>query len=294
MNPRVNLSSFSKSIAGAETKFFDKMEEETSYGQKPGLNEIGRISVGELAPTQNGGTRPAGIDYFRIRTRHRMVEKSILDNYGEKPSTLPIFFNTSDFNNHCFEQLVLRDGAGKKFAYSDGETFFCWNKKTASYVERHIDNDPEIASKILKLCRESSNKSGGADWAHEITLRFCIKDVGVLGYWQFTSKGSKTTIPALRNVIDQCFQVFGFFEFLPFQMSVTMAQGNKPGENRKYPVVNITPAFSFEKGMQLAQFVQENPDFRTANFALMDFAKPGDQKLLLISNNNQDASQTQG
>lgn len=293
MNARVNLGSFAKSMAGATTKFFDKVEEKTSYGQKPGLNEIGRISIGELVATDKGGMRPAAIDYFRIRTNHKMVEKSIYDEYGQKPNVLPIFFNTSDFNNHCFEQLVLRDSAGKKFAYSDGETFFCWNKKTSSYVERHIDNDPEIAAKILKLCRESSNKPAAVDWAHEMTLRFCIRNVGALGYWQFTSKGAKTTIPALRSVIDQCFQVFGFFEFLPFNMSVSIAQGNKPGENRKYPVVNITPAFSFERGLQLAQHVAENPDFLKPKLALMDLSKPSNQKLLLTSNDNQNASETE-
>ena len=290
MNARVNIDSFSQSIKGVKSNFMEKEATVTSYGQKPHMSEIGRISVGELVTRegQNGSyTAPAGLDYFRFRTIHKTVMAKVSEVYGHQPNSLPIFFNTDDPAAHCIESLTLRDKAGKKVAYGDGMEFMVWNAKRGIYEPRSVEKNPTLAADILEYVRKGAandRQREAIDWKHEFTLRFCIKDVPALGYWQFQTGAAKTSLLNLRSTMDQCMEVFKQIAFLPFLLTVKMAESNNPGFARKYPVVEIIPQFSFERGLQLAQYIEQNPGFRVANLALMNVNAGGSIPELMEAN----------
>lgn len=270
MKARINMESFAQGVKGSDSKFFEKEAKETVFGAKSGLPEIGRLSIGA---DMEGRKFPGSIDYFRVRTMNRVIESQMHQKYGNEPKTLPIFFNTNLIENHCIERLELRDNAGKLLAYGDGENFKVWNDTKKGYVSTDIHKRPEIVAQCLEFARTgitSPEKRALIDWKHTLDLRFCIKEVGAMGFWQLSTKAAKTTIPALRGLIDQCFEIFGFFAFMPFYLTVKMVESNTPGITRKYPVVDIIPAFSFEVGAQLSEYIRQNPNFRQSNLALVD------------------------
>lgn len=283
MKARINIDSFQKSVGESQTSFFNKEAKETSYGKKSGLNEIGRIRVGEMKSNNNGASFPSALDYFKVDTIHKMVAHEMAKKYTNQPKTLPVFFHTNDIENHCIESLKLRDKAGKLIAYGDGETFHIWNDARKEYIQTDTTKRPNIAAEALEYARKGINGDARLkiDWEHILTLRFCIKDVAAVGFWQFETKAAKTTIVGIRNMIDQCIEIWGRFAFLPFFLSVKMAESNTPGIKRKYPIVELTPSFSLERGLQLAEFLKDNEDFRPANLALMDVTQ--DDTMIILN-----------
>lgn len=281
------MDSFAQGVKGTDSKFFDKEAKETVFGSKSGLPEIGRLSIGA---DMEGRSFPGAIDYFRVKTKNRVVESQMFQKYGKEPKTLPIFFNTNSIENHCIERLELRDNAGKMLAYGDGENFMIWKAARKDYVATSISDRPDIVEKALEFARTgitNEAKRAAIDWKHTLDLRFCIKEVGAMGFWQLSTRAAKTTIPALRGLIDQCFEVFGLFAFLPFDLTVKMVESNTPGITRKYPVVDIVPAFSFEVGAQLAAYARNNPNFRQSNLALVDLRdKQTVDQITAVSNSN--------
>lgn len=277
MNARVNINAFKEGMKNTQdTQFFNKEAKTTTYGQKSGLTEIGRIRIGEKTKNANGKEYPTSLDYFLFDTINKILVARAHESYGDKPNVLPIFFHTNDIANHCIEELVLINQAGKLVASGDGENFLVYNKKTDSYVEKSISTNPNLASDILEFTRNglTDKQRANVDWKHRITLRFCIFKVPAAGYWQFQSYASKTSIVALRDVIDQCIAMWnGNFSFLPFNLMVKKVESNSPGTKRTYPVVDLVPAISTEAGIFLAKHIQENPDFSPANFALMDMTR---------------------
>ena len=287
MQSRINKDAFKSGMKEAhDTKFFDKeAADNTAHGQKQQLPEIGRITIGEKV--KNGAIEyPKAVDYFKLNTIQKAVEGRFNEKYGEKPNLLPIFFTTNDFANHCIERLTLRNSAGQLVAWGDGENFQSFNMKSGKYVPVNIVDHPDFPARKLAEVRTglTAKQTASVDWSHELILRFCIKDIPAMGYFQFQSKAAKTTIPALTSMIDGCMESLGMFAFMQFNMSVKFAESNNPGAKKKYPVVSIVPAFSMEVGLKLAAFMQENQDFRPSNIALMDLSKADDTNRLLDSN----------
>lgn len=282
MKARINIDSFKSSVGESQTKFFDKEAKETSHGKKSGLPKLGNVKIGEMKNLENGKSFPSSLDHFKIDTVHNVLAMKANERYGNQPKTLDILFHTNEIENHCIEQLRLRDSSGKLVAYGDGENFMFWNENKKDYVSVSTDKKPNFASEALEYTRSKANqdKRHLIDWEHILTLRFCIRDLGALGFWQFETKAAKTTIGNIRDMIDQCTQLWGTFQFFPFILSVKMAESNNPGMKRKYPVVDLVPAISMEQGLRLADHIKNNDSFRPANIALMDFKQENAVTLL--------------
>jgi len=225
---------------------------------KRALPEAGRISIGDKGKTKEGKEYPRSTDYFVIRGSNALALQAI---YGDKPTSLPIFFYSDDFEDVCSERLEIRDSAGRLFGYGDGETFHIYNPKTGEYVTVKTTERPDIMEATKAFLKQ--------DWAAVLTVRFAIRGVPVLGYWQFSTRAIKTSIPNLRDRFDECLAAFGTVRFFPFMLNVKKVKSNKPGDSKQYPVVDILPQFSIETGLKLAEYLTANPDFNQARLALM-------------------------
>ncbi|RYC66317.1 recombination directionality factor [Spirosoma sordidisoli] len=220
------------------------------------LPEVGRISIGETVTPERGKSYPRSTDYFVIRSTYARL---ISDRYGEKPSELPVLFYSDELSEVCPERLEIRDQAGRLFGSGDGETFLIWNATAKRYQPYSQADHPDI------LQRTASHL--GTQWVPTLTLRFAVKDVPVLGYWQFSTHGVATSIPNLRDRFDACLRDLGMIRFLPFMLTVKKVRSNKPGDSRQYPVVDLIPQLSIETGLRISQYVQDNPTFNPARLA---------------------------
>jgi hypothetical protein len=261
------------------------LQKEVAQAAQPAkrtLPEVGRISIGEKGFTADNRAFPKSTDYFVVRSK---FEQKVKEKYGDKPTELPVFFYSDDFNEACTERLEIRDKAGALYAYGDGETFHVFNQ--GSYKPVPLASKPDL----IEACENYLKKEAGAmaryiKWAHVLTMRFCIKDVAVLGYWQFSTKAVATSIPNLRDRFDGSMQVFGLVRFLPFALTIKKVKSNKPGVSDTYPIVDLVPMFSMETGLQVSKLLSENPEVNPARLALMDLSKPleiGTNGLLLGS-----------
>ncbi|WP_080056829.1 recombination directionality factor [Spirosoma aerolatum] len=246
------------------------------------LPEVGRISIGEKGYTADNRAFPKSTDYFVVRSR---FDQKVTAQYGDKPTELPVFFYSDDFNEVCTERLEIRDKAGALYAYGDGETFYVYSK--GAYLPVTIDKRPDLIESCENyLKQQAGSQAKYIKWAHVLTMRFCIKNVPVLGYWQFSTKGVDTSIPNLRDRFDGSMQAFGSVRFLPFSLTIKKVKSNKPGVTDSYPVVDLVPMFSMETGLQVSKYLAEHPTENPAKLALMDLSKPlelGSNGLLLGS-----------
>lgn len=240
----------------------------TSGNRRP-LTECGRISIGEKKDNGKGYEFPTSVDHFIIKGN---FAKMVTDKYGEKPNELPILFYSDDFNEVCNERLELRDHTGRLWADGDGETFRVYSPKLGDYMPCTTEQRSDLMDSMVELLKKdlAINQAKLIDWQQVLTVRFIIKDIPVLGYWQFTTKAVKTSIPNLRDKFDSALDMFGTVKFFPFMLTVKKVKSNKPGDSRQYPVVDILPGMSMETGLQLAQHIANNPDFNPAKIALMD------------------------
>ncbi|WP_234734771.1 recombination directionality factor [Tellurirhabdus bombi] len=249
------------------------------------LGEAGRIAIGEKYPLSNGKDGFRSTDYFVINSR---FSSKVTDVYGEKPTELPILFHSDDYNEVCSEFLEIRDHQGKLYASGDGETFSVWNRDR--YVQKTIHERADLMDAIEAYLKKDlpPHKANNIQWIHKLTIRFIIKKVAILGYWQFTTKGVKTSIPNLRDKFDECIKTFDRISYLPFALTVKKVKSNTPGDTRTYPVVDIVPMFGLEAGLQLAQYLRQHPEANLVQLALSDLSKPlteGSAPLLLNTNN---------
>lgn len=190
-----------------------------------GVPEIGKVKIGEKKMSAGGKEYPSATDYFIAKGA---FEKQFKDQFGEKPDKLLIVFISDDFNQSCQERFECWD-KGKRMGWGDGENFTVWDDVKKDYVE--VDKD----SKLL------ANKK----WDEMVTLRFLLPELrGVIGHWSFTTKGKKTTIPAIVSAFDFIQQRMGTVVGVPFELIVSKAKGYSPGEARQYSKVTLVPNIS--------------------------------------------------
>ena len=73
-----------------------------------------------------------------------------------------------------------------------------------------------------------------------LTLRFIIPSVrGIVGVWQFSTKGKASSVKNIRNSFDGVQQLRGTVTQTVFDLSVAFAKSNKPDTNSRYPVVSL-------------------------------------------------------
>lgn len=209
----------------------------------------GRIKRGDQAPrlilpragfiktgTKNEKGHPISTDYFIATGKYAgFFEKA----YGPKPQLIHVVFLSDEPAEVCNEELQYWDKDGRLYAYGDGEEFHIWDGK--KYAVRTETTTPGIQEKVTGM---TASHHG---WQTVLTLRFLLPKVsGIAGYWQFTTRAEKSTIPNLIGTFDMMKENRGFVKGIIFDLTVEFATSQKPGVKSRYPVVNLIPNVSQE------------------------------------------------
>ena len=196
------------------------------------LPEIGRLHIGKKQTGQNGREYPVSVDYFIPSGKYAGMFTAAL---GEKPATIQVVFPTDDPAKVCNERYEYRDDKGALVARGDGQVFEIWdgNRYAPYSVEQYPDIMAQIASK-------NPTKRGPDNWDIVLTLRVVVPAVrGVVGVWQFSTKGRASSIKNIRESFDGVKMMRGTVTQTVFDLHVQFAKSNKPGVNSRYPVVSL-------------------------------------------------------
>lgn len=200
--------------------------------QRLQLPEIGRVKVG----MKGASGFPQSTDYFIPQGKYAAMFRAV---YGEKPATLQIIFIDDDPSLSCIEDWEYRDDLGALFASGDGINFKVWDG--VKYIDLDTKAYPDLMNMVVNKCPA---KKG---WYASLTMRFILPRIsGIVGYWQFTTKGAASTIPNLRDTFDAVKEGRGFVKGIIFDLNVQFAKSNKPGCKSRYPVVSLVPNHSAE------------------------------------------------
>ena len=192
------------------------------------LPEIGRLHIG----MKNERGLPQSIDWFRPTGKYAALFTKAL---GEHPQTITIAFHSDDAEQVCNERYEYRDDKGALVARGDGRIFEIWNGQI--YAPYSVDQYPDIMDQITK---RNPTKRGADNWDIVLTLRFIIPAVqGVVGLWQFSTKGRASSIKNIRESFDGIQLMRGTVVGFAFDLSVQFAKSNKPGSTSRYPVVSM-------------------------------------------------------
>lgn len=195
------------------------------------LPEIGRLHIG--MKSEKG--YPQSIDWFRPTGKYAELFTKAL---GDKPNTVAIIFPDDDPEKVCNERYTYRDDDGRLVARGDGITFEIWNGK--EYAPYSVAQYPDIMQQVAAKQPNKRIKAGKDGWDVELTMRFIIPAVrGIVGVWGFTTKGAASTIPNVRKSFDSVQVMRGTVTNTAFDLSVKFAKSNKPGDNSRFPVVEL-------------------------------------------------------
>ena len=193
---------------------------------------IGRVKCG----MKSDKGYPMSVDYFVPSGSYAPL---FTQAYGEKPSVIQIVFPSDDPELVCREEYILRDSAGKLIASGDGVNFRTWSEKQKVYIDITTDEQPGLMEMLASHYKQ--------EWKVTLTLNFILPLVrGVMGCWQFVTKGSASTIPQVRDTFDTMLSQNGRVAGVIFDLSVVMHRSNKPGDTSRYPVVSLVPNESRE------------------------------------------------
>lgn len=196
------------------------------------LPEIGRLHIGKKQAGQNGREYPVSVDYFIPAGKYAGMFTAAL---GEKPQTIQIIFPDDNPEKVCNERYEYRDDKGALVARGDGRVFEIWDGK--KYAPYSVEQYPDIMDQITA---KNPTKRGPDNWDVALTLRFIVPAVrGVVGVWQFSTKGAASSIKNIRNSFDGVQLMRGTVTQTVFDLSVQFAKSNKPGVNSRYPVVSL-------------------------------------------------------
>lgn len=196
------------------------------------LPEIGRLHIGKKQMGQNGKEYPVSVDYFIPSGKYAGMFTQAL---GERPQTITIIFPSDDAAQVCNERYEYRDDKGALVARGDGHTFEIWDGK--KYAPYSVDQYPNIMKQVTV---NNPTKRGADNWDVALTLRFIVPAVrGVVGVWQFSTKGRASSIKNIRNSFDGVQLMRGTVCQTAFDLSVQFAKSNKPGVSSRYPVVSL-------------------------------------------------------
>lgn len=192
------------------------------------LPEIGRLHVG----MKSDKGYPMSIDWFRATGKYAALFAKAL---GEKPSTIQIVFPSDDAGKVCNERYEYRDDKGALVARGDGQVFDIWDG--GKYAPYSVEQYPDI---MRQITAKNPTKRGDDNWDVVLTLRFVVPAVrGVVGVWQFSTKGRASSVRNIRESFDGVQRMRGTVTGTVFDLSVQFAKSNKPGVNSRYPVVSL-------------------------------------------------------
>jgi hypothetical protein len=73
-----------------------------------------------------------------------------------------------------------------------------------------------------------------------LTLRFIVPAIrGVVGVWVLNTKGRASSVKNLRDSFDSVQAMRGTVTTSVFDLSVHFHKSNKPGQNSRYPVLEL-------------------------------------------------------
>lgn len=196
------------------------------------LPEIGRLHIGKKQMGQNGKEYPVSVDYFIPAGKYAGLFTKAL---GEKPSIIQVVFPSDDAAKVCNERFEYRDNSGALVARGDGQVFEIWDGK--KYAPYSVDKFPDIMDQITA---KNPTRRGAENWDIVLTMRVVIPAVrGVVGVWQFSTKGKASSVRNIRESFDGVQMMRGTVTGTVFDLSVQFAKSNKPGDNSRYPVVSL-------------------------------------------------------
>lgn len=194
----------------------------------PSLPQLGKIKCG----IKDSGGYPKSVDYFVPSGKYASLFSEV---YGERPSTILIFFPSNDAEEVCREEYVYRDNQGKKVAFGDGETFTCFNEKTESWITCEIEKYPNLMERIHA---KYQSKKG---WETQLTLHFCLPMVNkIYGVWTLVTKGAASSIPQIRDCFDAMIEKNGHIDGVLCDLNVEFCKSDSPKKSR-YPVISLVP-----------------------------------------------------
>ena len=199
------------------------------------LPEIGRLHIGMKSKNQYGKEYPTSVDYFIPSGKYaEMFTKAL----GDKPNNIAIIFPDDDPEKVCNERYEYRNEKGELVARGDGSTFEIWDGK--KYAPYSVERIPDIMEQVAKRNPKKPRNENDNGWDMTLTLRFIVPAVrGVVGVWQFSTKGAASSIKNIRNSFDGVQAMRGTVRNTVFDLSVQFAKSNKPGVSSRYPVVSM-------------------------------------------------------
>lgn len=214
-------------------------------GERLSLPRIGSVKVGY----KDEKGFPRSVDYFIPSGKYAGL---FAKAYGDKPSTIQIMFPDDDPGKVCRERFEYRDDEGKLVAYGDGEVFSVWDGK--EYKELNTEDYPNVMRSVEKRYPNRLFRKNGDGWTIILAINFIVPLVcGIAGVWQFTTHGTASTIPAVRDIFDEILERRGSIKNVLFDLSVEFAKSQKPGDKSRYPVVRLVPNESEENVQKIKQ-----------------------------------------
>jgi len=263
-------------------RIITELKTESGIIETGGQSELGRIGIGKI-DRDSDKPFPVSTDYFI--PRGNFVDQ-FTAMFGDKPAQLPIWFTSDNDEFVCNERLEIRDKAGNLYGFGNGQEFSFYNASTKNYsLKSSIQQRPTLLNDTVAFLQKgaTAEQSRHIKWRAVLYLRFSLQGFPLLGYWQYSTRGAESSIPAIREAFDSCKKTFGTTRYIPFMLTVKKVKSNKPGVNRQFAVVSLVPMISFENGFKLAQALQQNP---TAHpYALLYLQGPEDYQRPILALN---------
>jgi|GEM_PF-2308836 len=220
---------------------------------------IGKVKIGEKQDYKKDGEtkqRPVSLDHFIGFGKYKSYfEKA----YPANPNRIQIIFVSDDVEQSCNERYELRNDKGDLYGSGDGKTFSIWDKKDKLY-KPFIVNTPEDKEILKKAAKDCSSPKG---WEVILTLQFIMPAIrGVLGLWQFSTKGKASSVNAIRDTFDFVQQKAGSVLNIVFDLTVEKVKSQKPDDPRSYSVVNLISNVSEENLLLVKDFLTSNTAYK--------------------------------
>ncbi len=206
---------------------------------------IGKVKCGEKRNNpKTGKDYPISLDHFIGFGKYQ----SYFDKaYPDKPNRIQIIFVSNDPEQSCNERYELRNDKGDLYGSGNGKSFMIWDGKEYKPYEVNGNGDKEYLKQVSKDCKSPKG------WEVILTLQFIMPAIrGVLGLWQFSTKGKASSVNAIRDTFDFVQVKAGSVLNIVFDLMVEKVQSQKPDDPSVYPVVSLICNVS-EENLQLAK-----------------------------------------
>jgi hypothetical protein len=234
------------------------------------LPMIGKLKIGMKVWNEKAKREiPTSLDYFRATGPYaeKFHDPAC---YGKQPGKVEIVFPSDDIMQVCREEIEGRsEKNGKRYGFShDGVVYYLWDEKEEDY----LPTEDQIAI-------DTFTKQNHVTWKYTLFLNFVVlKMRGVLGQWQFSTKGEKSSMPQIIKAFDTMREGIGTIVNVPFDLQVEKATSQKPIKNKKtgkletrtFPVVKLVPNISPENMDTLRGYLTTHTDFKKFGVIMSD------------------------